>query len=307
MTLSILLDANAMGHADHHGTKLSVGSLQTQSVFGAVRRIRDLAFAYPAADITVLWDGKAVFRYEIFPKYKANRVAKDDADVAEKQTYHTQVPLIRAAYAALGMRQIIPDNLEADDLGGYLARRISKVNKVLLVTGDSDWLQLVNENTTWLDPRGPGKKITLENFHDQTGYFSPQEYFQGKAMIGDSADGIPPVGGIGKKGAAEFMAKFRSVEAFWAQCDAGTFTPPSSTLSKLWKGTTRDNYERNIKLMTLGEDQDRIKAAKLTVIHEPLNEDKFRMICEKLCFMSITKHFDDYMAPFRARQLKRAA
>jgi 5'-3' exonuclease len=298
--LSAIIDANAMGHADHHGTLLTVGKFQTQAVFGTVKRMRDLAGKFPDARFTALWDGKAQFRYEAFPEYKANRVATSPEQQVEKDHYQAQVPLIRAVYKALGIPQIVPESLEADDLAGYLARVHSRTGQVILFTGDSDWWQMVNENTICIDPRGAGKTVTLNNFHEMTGYFTPDEYIEGKALVGDSADGIPPVGGIGKKGAPVFMAQFRSVENFWKQCDEGTFVPKTLALKGLWKGDARKNWERNMKLMVLGEKPP---ASKIDVITGPVNEGAFRAICERLSFISILKNFDNYMLPFRERKV----
>jgi 5'-3' exonuclease len=259
---------------------------------------------HPDADFTVLWDGKAAFRYEIFPEYKANRVAKTEEEQVEKNHYQAQVPFIRAVYQSLGIKQIIPESLEADDLAGYMTGIFSRRDKVILYTGDSDWWQMINENVTWIDPRKDDRVITMANFQEKTGYFTPEEYLQGKAMYGDSADGIPPIGGIGEKGAVKFLAQFRSVENFWKLCDEGAFVPTAKAHISLWKGEARANWERNMKLMRLG---GKPQATKFEVINKPLNETAFRAICEKLAFISILKNYENYIQPFRARQVKEAA
>jgi DNA polymerase-1 len=303
MPATILVDGNAIANHYHHATKLTVGSFETQAIFGFVKIMRDIAFSYPVHDLIVLWDGEASFRLDLLPTYKASRKAAEASDpetAARRGAYRAQVPYITKAMQVLGVRQMKCRTLEADDLGGYLATRLSGAKQnVLLVTGDTDWLQLVNEHCSWLDPRGQnGKRVTLGNFLEQTGFHTPREYMQGKCLIGDSTDDIPPVGGIGAKGAPLFMAQFKSVEEFWRRCDSGEFVPTKKALVSLWKGEGRANFERNVKLISL-LDVPKPAPETLSIDNGSYNEDAFRAICERLVFASLLKDFDNFVSPFQ--------
>jgi 5'-3' exonuclease len=315
MAATILVDGNGIANHYHHATKLTVGEFQTQAIFGFVKIMRDVAYSYPLHDLIVLWDGESSFRHELLPTYKESRrhaEATDPEKARERGAYRAQVPFITKSMQTLGVRQIKCHNLEADDLGGYFATRLSAAGQnVLLITGDTDWLQLVNERTTWLDPRGQnGKRVSLANFFSMTGYQTPKEYLQGKCLIGDPTDDIPPVGGIGAKGAPEFMAQFRSVPEFWRRCDTGEFVPTKKAHIGLWKGEARENFKRNLKLISL-LNVPKPDPQTLNIDNGSYNADAFKAICERLVFASLLRDFDNFVAPFQkqwaGRVAKRAA
>jgi 5'-3' exonuclease len=338
MNSVVLIDGNAIGHHYHHATKLSVGNFETQAIFGFVKIVKDIVESYPQHDIIVLWDGQAEFRIALHSGYKANRAEslEDPEKLRVKQAYTAQRPLIQKALEVLGISQMTASNLEADDLAGFMVRRaVQAGSSVLMVTGDSDWLQLVNEKVSWLDPRGSGKRVTHENFLEMTGYHTPFEFLQGKALVGDSSDDIPPVGGIGKKSAPVLLAKFRTVEEFWRSCDAGN-VPKGKALLRLWKGTcdknedewrkaykgdignikelteymnewpgqSRLNFLRNMKLMNL-IDAPSPEKDKLSIVPGAPKPEVFRSLCERLSFVSILKDYERFMQPFRKRWAER--
>jgi 5'-3' exonuclease len=342
---TILIDANAIGRASHAATKLTVGTFQTQAIYGFIRTVSALARENPRSPILTLWDGKPDHRFAMLPTYKEKRTTAlvDPEKAADRAAYHAQVPYIKKMIASLGIPQMLNSALEADDLAGYLVPILSATGEVELITGDSDWLCLVNERCSWFDPRKDGQKINHLDFFEKTGYFSPREYIEGKALIGDTTDDIPPAGGIGGKGAPEFMAQFRSMQAFRDQCDAGAFVPTSKAHRQMWKGTSefskeqwaaryvklvgldekkakkhlkdyleawpgqsRSNWDRNIKLMDL-LDQPKPDPAKTTLTHGELNETVYRTLCERLVFNSIIREWDQNMKPFRDRWQARLA
>ncbi|MEZ2310848.1 hypothetical protein AB6809_29810 [Paraburkholderia sp. RCC_158] len=302
MAKTILIDANSVGRASHAATKLTVGAFQTQAIFGFLRTVGALCRDYPGWQLLVLWDGEADHRLAIYPEYKANRkeALTDPVKAADRAAYHAQVPYIKKALDLLGVPQMVNSALEADDLAGYFVPRLTAKDEVLLVTGDSDWLQLVNERCRWFDPRKAGKHVNLQDFFEKTGYFTPREYIEGKALIGDSTDGIGPAGGIGKEGAPEFMAQFRSMEKFRQMCDSGEFVPKLKKHINLWKGDPRLNWDRNMKLMNL-LDQPHPDPSKTTITQGALNEPAFRLLCERLVFNSILREWDHILKPFRER------
>lgn len=133
----ILVDGNAVGHTMHNGTTLTAGTFQTQAIFGFVKAIRELYCNFPDRRLVVLWDGKAQWRYDLYPDYKSNRGHEDDPTAAaHRAAYKAQVPLIQASLERLGVEQKLNYFAEADDLAGYLTPRLAASNPVLLVTGD---------------------------------------------------------------------------------------------------------------------------------------------------------------------------
>lgn len=301
----LIIDGNSLGHAHHNATKLSVGEMQTQAIFGMIKSARMMAETYAGWNQLVLWDGKADWRFAIHPDYKGNRKAKDEKQQAHKDAYKAQSPFVRKALQLIGVQQILVTNLEADDMAGVLTKRAK--GNVVLVSGDRDWLQLVRPNVVWFDPIRD-YKVGMGNFTEFTGYFTPREFLEGKALMGDTSDNIPGVGGIGEKGAPEFLAQFKSVENFLKQVDDGSFVPKKKAHQNLAAPEGRAAFERNLRLMNLLDAPNPDREA-MQVIQPTYNESSFRLLCEKLAFMSILRDFDNFMAPLRdlQPQLARAA
>lgn len=294
----LIIDGNSLGHAAHNATKLTVGEMQTQAIFGMVKSCKLLAENYAGWQQLVLWDGKAEWRKALHPDYKANRKAKDEKQEAHKEAYKAQSPFVRKALQLLGIRQMLVTSLEADDMAGILVKRAA--GNIVLVSGDRDWLQLVRPNVMWFDPIRD-YKVGHGNFTEFTGYFTPREFLEGKALMGDTSDNIPGVGGIGEKGAPEFMAQFKSVDNFFKQVDDGTFVPKKKAHQNLATEEGRAAFARNLRLMNLLEVPNPVKE-DMQVIPATYNEANFRLLCEKLAFMSILRDFDNFMTPFRGLQ-----
>lgn len=294
----LIIDGNSICHAAHHATKLSVGDMQTQAIFGTIKSVKQILDNYPGWNMLVLWDGRADWRYEIHPEYKGNRKAVDEKQQADKEAYKAQSPFVRKALQLLGIQQMLVTSLEADDMAGILVKRAK--GKVVLVSGDRDWLQLVREDVIWFDPIRDNR-VGVGNFTEFTGYFSPREFLEGKALMGDSSDNIPGVGGIGEKGAPEFLAQFKSVENFFAKVDDGDFVPKKKAHQNLASPEGREAFKRNLRLMNL-LDAPNPPAQDVQRIQATYSEANFRRLCEKLAFMSILRNFEEFMAPFRDLQ-----
>lgn len=247
MALTILVDGNSIGYANHHATTLTVGEQQTQAILGFIKTMRQLRMSYPTASILVLWDGKAEFRYELHPTYKSGRHSTPKQEI-EHQHYKSQVPFIQRACELLGITQMVCYNLEADDLAGVFVPRLTAKpdGEVLLITGDCDWQQLVRERVTWRDLRSDDRIVTVHNFFDKTGYKTPYSFLEGKCLHGDSSDSISGVGGIGEGTAPLLLAEHGSVRNFWKKCDEGTYEPRTKAERSLWQGTspfTKEEWE----------------------------------------------------------------
>lgn len=296
-----LVDANGMGHAFHHGNTLTHNGIPVQVIFGYMRMLRALRVANPKGKILVLWDGKAKFRFDVLPEYKSGREERRAADpkaIQKHSQYQSQIPIVKKAVTYLGVSQLVHPSLEADDLAGLLVKSIPG-NKVLR-TGDSDWLQLVDENTSWFDPRDGGQRVDLDNFHQATGYFSPGEYIQGKALQGDITDDIPPVGGVGKTGAHLMLAQYRSVENFFAAFDRGEIKKGKKLIE--FGANGREAFYRNMKLMDLRNVDLAAHEGSIQATPGELNREKVLHLCHTLGFLSITRNFNEWIAPFENKE-----
>jgi 5'-3' exonuclease len=209
-------------------------------------------------------------------------------------------PYIAKALSHLGVRQLTANEYEADDLAGFLVRKLSAdpANEIGLISGDQDWLQLVRKNVFWRDMRDDVKQINATNFYDKTGCLSPFAFLECKILTGDTSDCISGVGGIGEKGAPEFIAEFGSVRNFWQQCASGTFVPKKKAHTNLATGPGRALYKRNFQLMQLLKVEAPPKSdTKLDL--GKFDREAFANICGELAFTSILRNLDEYVAHFQ--------
>lgn len=303
----LLVDGNSIAHANHNATALTVGDFQTQAIFGFLKSLRLLMSGTVGhKELIVLWDGRAQWRIDLYPAYKGNRAPLDAKQEAHREAFKRQTPFIEKAIAMLGVRQVRSPLLEADDLAGFYTRLLTaKGTKVTLVSGDKDWLSLVDENTSWFDPIRD-RKVSQENFLDFTGYFTTDAFVQGKALQGDNSDNIAGIAGMGEKTAQVFLAQWKDVREFFRQVDAGEYTPKkraSKTATSLHPEQVlaspegRAIFERNIKLMDLR--LSRTPAAGEVIVNKgAANPDGFLHLCERLAFMSILRERHDFLRQF---------
>jgi DNA polymerase-1 len=149
------------------------------------------------------------FRDEIYEEYKSHRPPSDDA-------LRAQIPLLGDLIDALGITAISSPGYEADDVIGTLAKRASAEGmEVVIVTGDRDLLQLVDDNihvVATLRGIKDTKRFDLATVREDYG-LEPAQLIELKALQGDTSDNIPGVTGIGVKSAQALIEQFGSVEA----------------------------------------------------------------------------------------------
>ena len=206
---------------------------QTNAVLGFTSMLLDvLNMRKPDFAIVALESGKT-FRHDLYEDYKGTR-AKMPEDLKD------QVGRVREVIAVLGIPVCERENYEADDVIGSLARSYAAGGKqVVIVTGDSDLLQLVEENVMVVLP-GARRFGELREFDpaavvDRYG-FGPEFVPDYKALVGDTSDNIPGVPGIGDKTASALIAKFGDLEQIIKNQDDVTPTRARNALA--------DNHEQ---------------------------------------------------------------
>ena len=158
-------------------------------------------------------------REELFEAYKANRVALPDE---EQQDFDTGVERVHQLLAGYGIPTLELDGFEADDVIATLAPQgVAAGLEVCIVSGDKDLLQLVETGVWILNPwHGPPGRTTekwygMENAHERLGV-PPERIVDYLALVGDSADNVPGVKGIGDKGALALIQQWGTVEEMLA-------------------------------------------------------------------------------------------
>jgi DNA polymerase-1 len=188
----------------------------TSAVFGFTNSIMKILKEENPDYVAVVFDTKApTFRHEIFKDYKSTR-AKMPSEMAD------QLPRIREVADGMNLPILEVEGFEADDLMGTLAKRAkSKGWEVVLVTGDKDFLQLVDEDVKVLNPKRGGEEPELLDKRGVEKKFGvpPEKVIEVLALMGDASDNIPGIPGIGEKTAVELIKQFGDMEKTLAHAD----------------------------------------------------------------------------------------
>ena len=145
------------------------------------------------------------FRHEIFPAYKANRPPAPEGLVM-------QIEPLQNLVRALGMKVLVSDGCEADDCIASLAARYGTERPVVIIGMDKDLRQCLSPGVVMWDPASREEKlVTLQSFREETG-LEPGQWPDVQALIGDTADNVPGVKGIGEKTAEKLFREFRDLE-----------------------------------------------------------------------------------------------
>jgi 5'-3' exonuclease len=294
---------------------LSVGDKPTQAIYNVLRTLRVLVSTYTAFTPIVLLDGIS-WRKSVFPAYKAKREkpaeSKHEKQAADLRVQlRKQFPHIKTALQHLGVKQMIALNYEADDLAGLMiARYVPQGRRMLMITGDKDWIQLLGPRCAWIDPVR-NLHLTPNTLEEKLGYKksdgthvgvpSPRAWLEIKALMGDTSDEIPGVGGIGEKGAIDFIRDYGSVLTFMN----GTIdkTIDLATLPKKYKDFAesdekQDIFNRNIRLMDLNT-KERPDPIQPKITHGKLDVKAFAELCEDFAFQTMLTDIEGWCEPFR--------
>ncbi|MBB5088392.1 5'-3' exonuclease [Roseospira marina] len=312
----VLIDGNSIGFAAQTSHKLSAGGSDTTAIFGVIRSVRQFAAQYGATRrLIVLWDGKG-WRHTVYPEYKAHRskpavTAHEKAQRAARDSYKAQKKDIMRGLSLMGVDQVIAANMEADDLAAILTDRYRKQGKrILLISGDKDWLQLVGNKVAWFDPIR-GKIITAGTFNEHTGLVNTRQFVEEKCLIGEPGDLGPGsgVGGIGAKKARDLLERFGSVGGFLNAWMDGSLK--DEKLPKAFRDFADETlpgqsiFERNKTLVDL-RTSARPSIVGLRVIKGAPDRDAFTEFCGAFAFQSILKDLDGFLEPFENAQKEAA-
>ena len=159
----------------------------------------------------VLFDGESQNeRKKIDEEYKANR--PDYSLLPEEETPFCQLPDIYAALDYLKIKHTETTDCETDDLVAGYARVYGKKTEVTVLSFDSDFFQLIGEQVRVLRYRGE-QSVLCDSAYVKNRYgVAPAQYADWKALVGDTADNIQGVRGIGPKTAASLLLEFGDLD-----------------------------------------------------------------------------------------------
>ncbi len=208
----LLLDGHAIAYRAFFAIReLSTkAGMATNAVYGFIRMTDQLCQQWRPTHLCTVFDGGLpAERMTLLPSYKAQR-EEMPADL------NAQFPLIREYLAAAGITDIQIDGEEADDIMATQAVFAKQTGEVLLATSDKDLFQLVDDRVAVIPPTKSDQPMGPVEVELKTGV-RPERIAEWLALIGDSADNIPGVPGIGPKTAAKLLNQFGSLDALYQQ------------------------------------------------------------------------------------------
>ena len=170
------------------------------------------------AYMAVAFDLGRTFRDDLYPEYKGTRDKMPDELVP-------QIDRIMQLVQAFGLPAVTVDGFEADDILGTLARRGAADGlDVIIVTGDSDAFQLIDEHVRVLAPGRLWSDVAVHDVEAVRARYGlrPEQLIDYKALVGDSSDNVPGVRGIGEKSALPLLATYGSVERVYEHLEQVT-------------------------------------------------------------------------------------
>ncbi len=289
----IIIDGNALLHRAWHALPpLTTPSGEpVNAAYGftliLMKALKDIQPGYAA----VTFDRKEkTFRHEMYKEYKAKRVK-------QPEELYAQIPIIKKIVTAFGMPIYEKERFEADDVIATICKD-KEVNKPevesIVVTGDMDTLQLVDDNTKVYALR---KGITDTVVYDEAAVFQkyglhPDQLNDFKAMRGDPSDNVPGAKGIGEVGAAALIKEFGTIEKLYEALEKNdsrlnNFKPRLIEILKKEK----ENVFLGKKLVTLVADAP--IDFKLRDCLIKINPSSVAKVFEELGFTSLLKKVDE--------------
>lgn len=188
------------------------------SFFGFFNTIFMLLKEYEFDYFVIAFDANGpTFRHEMYPEYKANRDKTPD-------DLHAQIPIILETLKKMNIPTISKVGYEADDLIATLAVNATRLGiDTVMVTADKDLLQLINNHVKALRPPKKGQpKYELFGKDEVIEAYSvkPEQIIDYLSLLGDSADNVPGVKGIGEKTAVKLLEEYNSIEGIYRHLDS---------------------------------------------------------------------------------------
>jgi DNA polymerase I len=180
------------------------------ALFGFFRSLFSILDEYRPGTLAVVLDSRVpTFRHEMYDQYKANREKAPEE-------LHAQVSMIEEILQAMNMAVLRQDGMEADDIIATMADRCQKSGRsCIIVSGDKDLLQLLEGPVQMLRPeKGSYTLIARDDVASHWGVTAEQivDYL---SLVGDQADNVPGVKGIGPKTAVKLLQKFKTLDGVY--------------------------------------------------------------------------------------------
>ncbi|MFS0893724.1 DNA polymerase I [Microbacterium sp. 179-I 3D3 NHS] len=189
----------------------------TNAIYGFLSMLVNLIKAEQPTHMAIAFDtSRHSFRTDEYPEYKATRSETP-------QEFRGQIPLLQECLAAMSIPVLTKEGIEADDILATLSTQGAEQGYgVLVVSGDRDTIQLVNDEITLLYPNVQGvsqlKRYDPATVQERYGV-RPEQYPDIAALVGETSDNLPGVPKVGEKTAVKWLTQFGSLDELLARAD----------------------------------------------------------------------------------------
>ncbi|GAB4218967.1 MAG: hypothetical protein Fur009_2710 [Candidatus Microgenomates bacterium] len=250
----------------------------TNVVYGFLSMLYKTTTDFKPTHLTIVFDTpKPTFRNKLFKAYQIQRPKIDDKFIA-------QIPLVKEAIDEAEIYRLEKDGYEADDIIGTICEIFKNKNdfKIIIVTGDKDIFQLVNEKTFVASPIAglSTVKIYDEIEVKQKLDILPSQIIDYKALVGDPSDNYPGAKGIGPVTAVKLIKKYGSVDEIYKNID--------------------EIESEKIKKILLSEKENIYISKKLATI---IKDVPIELDINKLKFNGFNKKLKDFLEKYEINSL----
>ena len=276
----ILVDGNAIMHRAYHALPplTSSDGTPTNVIYGFFSMLYKITTSFKPEYLTIVFDTpKPTFRNKIFKDYQIQRPKIED-------NFIVQIPLLKEAIDSAGIYRLEKDGYEADDVIGTICH-IFKQNpqfKIIIVSGDKDIFQLINDNVYVATPIGGLSDIKIYNAQDveQKLAVPPNHITDFKALAGDPSDNYPGAKGIGPVTASKLIKQFGNIDNIY------------KNLNKISSKKVREILEK--------EKENVYLSKKLATI---LTDAPIEINIDKMRFTSFNKKLKDFLKKYQINSL----
>ena len=283
----VLIDGHSILNRAFYGIPdlTNAEGLHTNAVYGFLNILFKILDEEKPDYLTVAFDVHApTFRHKMYDAYKGTR-----KPMAEE--LRQQVPLMKEMLKAMGVKIIEKEGYEADDIIGTIAKRSEKEGLVVsVVSGDRDLLQLATEHIKIRIPKTKRTGTEIEDYNaadvKERYQVTPLQFIDVKALMGDTADNIPGVPGIGEKTATNLIVAYGSIEEAYAHVDE---IKPNRAKENLKEHYDMAQMSKTLATIEINADIDySLEDAALG----DLFTEKAYLLCKRLEFKNLLAKFD---------------
>tara|TARA_Y100000588_G_scaffold318779_2_gene348489 strand:+ start:1022 stop:3508 length:2487 start_codon:yes stop_codon:yes gene_type:complete len=213
-----IVDGNSFMHRSYNAIPplKNKNGFITNALTGTLNMVNSLNNKFNPENLVVAFDvGGSKYRKELFKDYKANRSKMED-DLRQ------QFPVVKDCLKKMGIKLLEIEGVEADDSMAALAKLAASQGYIaVLVTSDKDLRQMVTENILMLDTKEADKNpepYGIEGVFEREGVY-PNKIIEKLALMGDKADNVPGIEGVGDKTAVKLINKYGTADAIFENID----------------------------------------------------------------------------------------